>query len=31
MMNFDNITSLGETTGANIKDMSQYGNNGSGI
>jgi len=28
MMNFDNISSLGETTGGIIKDHSQYANNG---
>jgi hypothetical protein len=28
MYNFDNITALGESAGSIIKDMSQYGNNG---
>lgn len=31
MMNFDNVTALGETAGWSIKDFSQYGNNGSVI
>jgi hypothetical protein len=30
MMNFDNMLSLGETTGEIIKDFSRYGNNGTG-
>ena len=29
MYNFDNVAGLGETTGI-VKDLSQYGNNGSG-
>jgi hypothetical protein len=28
MMNFDNVLSLGETTGGIIKDFSQYNNTG---
>jgi len=31
MMNFDNVATLGETTGIVIKDVSQYGNHGTGI
>jgi len=27
-MNFDNVSALGETTGGIIKDVSQYGNDG---
>lgn len=28
MYNFDNVTALGESAGSVVKDMSQYGNNG---
>jgi len=29
MLNFDNISSLGEVTGSVVKDFSHYGNHGS--
>ena len=28
MYNFDNVASLGESAGVNVKDLSQYANNG---